>query len=185
MSFKILMATCLVACARAKVVEISWGFDTSQANQEITAGDTVTWNFDQAGNPEHSVTAYDNSFDSGLLVTGQYSRTFDTVGEFGYFCLPHSFMSGTITVVAAPKVCEKMPKKKNKCRKQCQANGMDFKKFKVEDGCPVCKCACRERVKKNTCLSGDSCVWVKKEKLFGSNCRGTCHSCSSVAGDNV
>jgi plastocyanin len=45
------------------------------------------------------VTANDKSFDSGLLQPGKtYRRTFDTPGQYPYYCLPHPFMKGVVVV---------------------------------------------------------------------------------------
>ena len=47
----------------------------------------------------HDVVQRGGGFDSGLLFQGNsWSYTFDTPGIFEYVCLPHPFMSGTITV---------------------------------------------------------------------------------------
>lgn len=71
----------------------------------ITAGDTVVWT--DSGALPHTVTADDNSFDSGNMSTGQtFSRTFTTPGTIRYYCKIHGAaggvgMSGTIVVQAA------------------------------------------------------------------------------------
>ena len=61
------------------------------------AGKPVTWRFDDGG-LEHTVTADDNSFDSGRLGSGTYARTFDSPGNINYHCTVHSRMRGTIIV---------------------------------------------------------------------------------------
>lgn len=63
----------------------------------VAVGDTVTWaNVD---NPDHTVTADNDSFDSGPLSNGNtFEQTFDEAGEFAYHCEIHSSMTGTITV---------------------------------------------------------------------------------------
>jgi plastocyanin len=49
----------------------------------------------------HTVTAVDGSFDSEFLNTGaSFSFTFDEVGEFEYYCLPHPWMRAKVIVVA-------------------------------------------------------------------------------------
>lgn len=70
---------------------------------EITVkkGTKVTWtNEDDAG---HTVTADKegaNTPQSTLLDKGEsYSFTFDTVGEFTYYCIPHPYMKAKVTVV--------------------------------------------------------------------------------------
>ncbi|HEX8242453.1 MAG TPA: cupredoxin family copper-binding protein [Longimicrobium sp.] len=64
---------------------------------EITAGTTVEWtNNDPL---QHTVTADDGSFDSGLIGTGgTWRHTFTTPGTYPYHCTPHPFMKGTVVV---------------------------------------------------------------------------------------
>ena len=80
-------------------VEIS-GFAYAPAELTITAGDTVTWtNLDAV---EHTATAIDGSWDTGLLGEGDSaSITFTTPGTYDYLCTPHPSMTGRIVVVAA------------------------------------------------------------------------------------
>ncbi|MGA7369092.1 MAG: plastocyanin/azurin family copper-binding protein [Nitrososphaeraceae archaeon] len=82
----------------------------------VRVGDTVTWtNDDTSDTPFHTVTSgtgLDDAnkgaeFDSGLagptaLVTEgtTFSHTFNTVGEFQYFCQLHPTMVGKITVTS-------------------------------------------------------------------------------------
>ncbi len=64
----------------------------------IKVGTTVTWTNDD---PEllHTVTDVDGAFDSGFLDPGaSFSFTFDTPGEYEYFCLPHPWMRAMIVV---------------------------------------------------------------------------------------
>jgi plastocyanin len=63
----------------------------------IPPGTTVTWtNMDAV---THTVTADDNSFNSGLLPPGaSFSHTFDTPGSTSYKCLIHPFMTGMVVV---------------------------------------------------------------------------------------
>ncbi|MEW5985503.1 MAG: plastocyanin/azurin family copper-binding protein [Chloroflexota bacterium] len=68
----------------------------------VPAGTTVTWV--NAGQFEHSATADDGSFDTGLFAAGgQASVTFTTPGTFAYYCILHGTaggvgMAATITV---------------------------------------------------------------------------------------
>lgn len=68
----------------------------------IAPGDTVRWR-NMGG--DHNVFADDESFSSGEPSSGSwtYSHTFDTAGEFGYYCQPHggpngAGMAGTVVV---------------------------------------------------------------------------------------
>ena len=63
----------------------------------VKAGTTITWSNDDA--MMHTVTAVDGSFDSGFMAEGDtWSYTFDTVGEFEYFCSPHPWMRAKVIV---------------------------------------------------------------------------------------
>jgi len=66
----------------------------------IGVNSTVVWtNYDSA---EHTVTATDNSFNSGFIQPGQsFSYTFTTPGTYGYYCTIHPWMKGTVIVKAA------------------------------------------------------------------------------------
>jgi plastocyanin len=65
----------------------------------IGENNTVTW-VNRDGVP-HTVTASDGSFDSGNLVAGaSWSHTFTTPGTYSYSCSYHSWMKGTVVVVA-------------------------------------------------------------------------------------
>ena len=69
------------------------------ATIQVEPGTTVVWrNQDQV---EHTATAADRSWDSGLIRPGgSWQRTFSTAGTYQYFCTPHPFMRGTIIVRA-------------------------------------------------------------------------------------
>jgi plastocyanin len=73
------------------------GFKFKPANITIKPGTKVIW-INKDSTP-HTATAKNGAFNSGLLRKGQrYSRTFKTVGKTAYFCKPHPFMRGSITV---------------------------------------------------------------------------------------
>ncbi|HYH50999.1 MAG TPA: plastocyanin/azurin family copper-binding protein [Acidimicrobiia bacterium] len=75
-----------------------WHYDP--ADITVPAGTTVVW-FNR-GNEDHTVTADDKSFDSGLKKTGAtFSRVFSQPGKYSYYCQPHPWMKGTVQVVAA------------------------------------------------------------------------------------
>ncbi len=64
----------------------------------IKVGTTVTWTNDD---PDmlHTVTDVDGRFDSGFFATGEtWSYTFDTPGEYEYYCMPHPWMRAKIIV---------------------------------------------------------------------------------------
>jgi plastocyanin len=68
----------------------------------VPAGTTVTWT--NADPFQHSVTADDGSFDSGLVdPRGTFTWTFTDPGTYAYHCMPHggpggAGMSGIIVV---------------------------------------------------------------------------------------
>jgi nitrite reductase (NO-forming) len=63
----------------------------------VALGTTVTWTNDDPSMP-HTVTV-DGLFDSGVLQTGQtFSYTFDTPGEFEYYCTLHPWMRAKVMV---------------------------------------------------------------------------------------
>jgi hypothetical protein len=64
---------------------------------KATVGKPVTWKFEDGG-LEHSVTADDNSFDSGRKSSGSFVRAFDAPGTVNYHCVVHSRMHGTVIV---------------------------------------------------------------------------------------
>jgi plastocyanin len=66
----------------------------------IDAGTTVRWRNNDGR--EHTVTANDRSFDSGVMRVGAtFVKTFTTPGTFGYICAIHPDMTGTIAVRSA------------------------------------------------------------------------------------
>lgn len=72
-------------------------FKFSPATLTVKVGDTVTWmNQDSV---DHSITADDGSFDTGLFAQGKTaSNTFNQAGTFAYHCGVHPNMQGTIIV---------------------------------------------------------------------------------------
>lgn len=72
---------------------------------EVEVGTTVTWT--NGSSVTHTVTSgtdgdHDGKFDSGNISPGsQFSYTFNEVGTYPYFCVPHLNlgMTGTVTVV--------------------------------------------------------------------------------------
>jgi plastocyanin len=69
----------------------------TQERIEIAVGTTVRWtNNDQL---QHTVTANDGSWDSGLINPGgSWTHTFTQPGEFALHCTPHPFMKGVVVV---------------------------------------------------------------------------------------
>jgi len=63
----------------------------------VTAGTMVTWSNND--NMTHTVTADDDSFDSGNIGVGSsFTKTFSVVGTYTYHCSIHPSMTGTVMV---------------------------------------------------------------------------------------
>lgn len=63
----------------------------------VTPGTTVTWNNND--NMTHTVTADDDSFDSGNIGAGSsFTKMFSVAGTYKYHCSIHPSMLGTVTV---------------------------------------------------------------------------------------
>lgn len=64
---------------------------------EVTVGTTVDWLNDDG--EQHTVTALDGSFGSGLMAIGDtFAVTFATAGTFDYLCAIHPLMTGAVVV---------------------------------------------------------------------------------------
>jgi plastocyanin len=74
------------------------GFAFQPKKLEVPVGTTVIWtNGDGA---QHSVTARDGSFDSGLFARGgTFTQKFDAAGTVAYFCTRHGSMMGEVKVI--------------------------------------------------------------------------------------
>jgi plastocyanin len=67
------------------------------ARLEIAPGTTVVWT--NIGQVQHTVSAEDGGFDSGLIEPGERrSITFTRTGTFPFHCTPHPFMTGVVVV---------------------------------------------------------------------------------------
>jgi plastocyanin/sugar lactone lactonase YvrE len=72
-----------------------WGY--TPENPVIQVGQAVE--FVNRGQMWHTATADDGSFDTGAMYEGdRVVIVFDEPGEFGFFCQPHPWMRGMITV---------------------------------------------------------------------------------------
>jgi plastocyanin len=64
----------------------------------VPLGARITWDF--VGDLPHTVTDVDGNFDSGVLDEGEsYRLTFESAGEYAYYCTLHHAMQGKLTVV--------------------------------------------------------------------------------------
>jgi len=84
-----------VQIVEPQVGALSWGYSPDVVT--VKPGDSITWT--NTGTLQHSVTADDASFNSGLLATGQtFTQTFGSAGTFTYHCTPHPWMKATVVV---------------------------------------------------------------------------------------
>lgn len=63
---------------------------------QVRPGTTVTWTFDDAGT-DHNVVG--DGWQSDVLATGTYERTFSRPGSYPYTCTLHLGMDGRVDVV--------------------------------------------------------------------------------------
>jgi plastocyanin len=79
--------------AVVRVANLAFG----EQSLHVRAGTRVRWvNQDQV---QHSVTADDGTFDSGLIEPGAaWERVFDRAGQYTYHCTPHPFMTARVVV---------------------------------------------------------------------------------------
>lgn len=79
--------------AVVRVANLAFG----EQSLHVRAGTRVRWiNQDQV---QHSVTADDGTFDSGLIEPGAaWERVFDRAGQYTYHCAPHPFMTARVVV---------------------------------------------------------------------------------------
>ncbi|MGE3858969.1 MAG: plastocyanin/azurin family copper-binding protein [Nitrososphaeraceae archaeon] len=90
--------------AQENAVSIAPGSSNTSASQfyvpdeiSVSVGTSVTWTNDDA--TIHTVTDRGGSFDSSIIAPSViWENTFDTVGEFDYYCTLHPFMTGKVTV---------------------------------------------------------------------------------------
>lgn len=81
----------------------AWSFEPTELT--IAVGDSVVWTV--TGQQPHTVTGDDRSWGSEMLLPGHsFSWTFEAEGTYGYFCTPHPWMRGTVTVIAAASDAE-------------------------------------------------------------------------------
>ncbi len=72
-------------------------FRFQPARLEIAVGTTIMWT--NNGQVQHTVSAEDGSFDTGLIEPEERrSITFSRAGTFPFRCTPHPFMRGVIVV---------------------------------------------------------------------------------------
>ena len=101
------------AFAQENAVSIAAGASNPSATEfyvpketTVSPGTTVTWTNDDTtihtvveGSPESASSGATPGFDSSIIAPGAtWDNTFDTAGEFNYYCNLHPFMTGKVTV---------------------------------------------------------------------------------------
>ena len=77
----------------------NYAFHPATITVVIGVNNTVTWTNNQA--VSHTVTSDTSLFGSGTLAQGDtYTHTFNQTGTYGYHCSIHTFMTGTVIVLA-------------------------------------------------------------------------------------
>ncbi|MFA7253266.1 MAG: cupredoxin family copper-binding protein [Patescibacteria group bacterium] len=72
-------------------------FSFNPSTITINRGTTVVWKNDD--NHDHTVTAFDKTFDSGTIAPGgTYQYTFEEKGGFSYYCTLHPEMRGKVYI---------------------------------------------------------------------------------------
>jgi len=99
------------------------------ADITIAVGETVTWSNDDTA--AHTVTSGsatdgpDGNFDSSLFLAGAtFDHTFDTAGEFPYFCMVHPWMVGSVMVGEAMAEEEVMMEEETMMEEEAMAEGV-------------------------------------------------------------
>lgn len=84
--------------AMAAAVAVSIGYAAYTPHSvDVVRGEPVVWSQDSVR--DHTVTARDGSFDSGVLQTGDtYRRAFTTTGAVPYYCRLHAGIVGEVGV---------------------------------------------------------------------------------------
>jgi plastocyanin len=74
-------------------------FGYSPASVTVARGGTVKFVNCSASATQHSSTADGGQWDSHLLAQyAIFEQTYAAAGSFGYHCIPHPFMKGTVVV---------------------------------------------------------------------------------------
>jgi plastocyanin len=86
------------ASAKGPVVTVDiTGNKYAPAELVVAPGTTVEWT--NRDDVDHTATADDDSWDTGILSTGEKgSHTFDAPGRYPYYCTVHPFMKAVVVV---------------------------------------------------------------------------------------
>ncbi|MGZ8831106.1 MAG: cupredoxin domain-containing protein, partial [Thermoanaerobaculia bacterium] len=84
-------------------VSVGPGFSFSPPTVTVAPGDTVRWNFLATHTTTSDLQTGPEVWDSGLMSSGFFTHTFNTPGNYPYYCFLHSspggtFMNGVVPV---------------------------------------------------------------------------------------
>lgn len=91
----------LPAVAANHTVDVA-SFSFAPSNLKIQPGDMVTWHWNDGSHSSTSDGSSKETWDSGVLSSGNFSHTFNSVGNFTYHCSLHANMTGRIVVGDVP-----------------------------------------------------------------------------------
>ncbi|HEX3541933.1 MAG TPA: cupredoxin domain-containing protein [Acidimicrobiales bacterium] len=89
-------ATSAPAAGGTAMTISGFAFKPNPASFKVGSTVTVT----NQDSTDHSLTATDGSFDTGVFSSGSKTITLSKVGTFTIHCRIHNFMTGTITVTS-------------------------------------------------------------------------------------
>lgn len=97
------VSTANVNAANVSIANLA--FNPANITVILGVNNTVVWTNND--NTTHTVVANDNSFSSGFLNPGDvFTHTFTTAGVYEYHCSIHTFMHGSVTVLASATATE-------------------------------------------------------------------------------
>jgi plastocyanin len=89
-----------LAASSVSITETNERYGYHPGTLYVPIGDSVTWT--NNSDAPHTVDADDGSFESEQFTEDQtYEHTFTAAGTFKYHCDVHSYMHGTVVVLAA------------------------------------------------------------------------------------
>jgi len=94
----LLVSPAASAQGTASVTIKNFSFNSGSITVVIGVNNTVTWTNQDA--VTHTVTSDNGSFGGSVPPGATFTHTFTTAGFFGYHCSIHTFMKGTVKVLA-------------------------------------------------------------------------------------
>jgi plastocyanin len=119
---RIRMAVCLLALHASaavlradKTVQVGqFGNSFGPESVDVVPGEKVIWNFHSTHTTTSDTTTGPEVWDSGILSSGTFSHTFNTVGSYPYYCILHGSpggigMSGVVNVLSSTPTPTRTP----------------------------------------------------------------------------